>query len=87
MVSHVVWKENTGLRYFIQVYIPTRGLFRLTKTKEVVNERINELRRSVMSLDFHGNGNTNSERDWIINVVARQSRRSCVRVVQGTSVQ
>ncbi len=28
----------------------------------------------VMSLDFHGNGNTNSERDSIINIVAWQSR-------------
>ncbi len=42
---------------------------------------------AMMSLDFRGNGNTNSKWDWIINVVARQSRRSCVRVVRGTSMQ
>ncbi len=34
----------------------------------------------LMSLDFCGNGNTNSEWDWVINVVAWQSRQSCMQV-------
>ncbi len=66
----------------------TVGLFLVAPRYAVVNwsqdsgkDVINNIRKSssdtwlpMMSLDFRGNSNTNSERDWIINVVARQSR-------------